>query len=212
MTVSGPAGKPAGWRAADPAASPGIDGPEADGPDNGTPQTARQADVQTRPPDDVQELQQEIEQTRARLGETVEQLVAKTDLKARGRDKAAELAGRVKAKTRQARTEVAGRAAKVRDQRASKAKGIGQKVMSCGTEARQQLSGRLVAVGTPVWQATPEPLLQALAKGASNARQRRTPLAVAVGVLIFGYLAIRGTRKVTGVWPGEEGQRSEVAV
>jgi len=37
------------------------------------------------------EIQQEIEQTRERLGQTVEELVAKTDLKARARDKAADL-------------------------------------------------------------------------------------------------------------------------
>jgi hypothetical protein len=195
MTVSGPAGKPAERRAADPAASPGIGGPEEDGPDDGTSQTAWQADAETGPPDDVQELQREIGQTRERLSETVGQLVAKTDVKARGRDKAAELVGRVKAKTRQARTQVAGRAAKVRDQRASKTQGTGQKVMSYGTAARQQLSGRLVAVGTPVWQATPEPVRQVLAKGASNASQRRAPVAVAAGMLIFGYLAIRGRRR-----------------
>ena len=55
------------------------------------------------PPDDIQELRQEIEQTREQLGETVGQLVAKTDVKARARDKAAELTGRVKDRAPQAR-------------------------------------------------------------------------------------------------------------
>jgi hypothetical protein len=37
------------------------------------------------------EIQQEIEQTRERLGQTVEELAAKADVKARARAKAAEL-------------------------------------------------------------------------------------------------------------------------
>lgn len=49
------------------------------------------------PPDDAQGLQQEIERTREHLGQTVEALVAKVDIKARARAKAAELAGRVSA-------------------------------------------------------------------------------------------------------------------
>lgn len=43
-----------------------------------------------------QELTREIEQTRERLGDTVEQLAAKADVKSLARAKAAELAGRVK--------------------------------------------------------------------------------------------------------------------
>jgi len=38
----------------------------------------------------AEELHQEIEQTRQRLGETVDELAAKTDVKARARAKAAE--------------------------------------------------------------------------------------------------------------------------
>ena len=40
------------------------------------------------------EIQQEIEQTRERLGQTVEELAAKADLKARARVKAAEVKAR----------------------------------------------------------------------------------------------------------------------
>ena len=43
-----------------------------------------------------QALTQEIEQTRERLGDTVEQLAAKADIKRAARVKAAELTGRVK--------------------------------------------------------------------------------------------------------------------
>jgi len=44
----------------------------------------------------AEELHQEIEQTRQRLGETVDELAAKTDVKARARAKAAEVSGRVR--------------------------------------------------------------------------------------------------------------------
>jgi succinyl-CoA synthetase beta subunit len=47
------------------------------------------------PPESLQALTEEIDRTRQELGETVEALVAKVDVKARARDKAAELAGRV---------------------------------------------------------------------------------------------------------------------
>ena len=50
-------------------------------------------------PENEQELRQEIEQTRERLGDTVELLVAKTDIKGRAQAKVAGLAGRVKGKS-----------------------------------------------------------------------------------------------------------------
>jgi Protein of unknown function (DUF3618) len=53
----------------------------------------------------AEELQQEIEQTRQRLGETVDELAAKTDVKARARAKAAE----AKVLTRAKAAEVSGR-------------------------------------------------------------------------------------------------------
>ena len=49
------------------------------------------------PPESLQALTEEIDRTRQELGETVEALVAKVDVKARARAKAAELAGRVSA-------------------------------------------------------------------------------------------------------------------
>ena len=43
----------------------------------------------------AEELQQEIEQTRRQLGQTVDELTAKTDVKARARARATEVPGRV---------------------------------------------------------------------------------------------------------------------
>jgi Protein of unknown function (DUF3618) len=53
----------------------------------------------------TEDIQQEIERTREHLGETVDELAAKTDVKARARVKAAE----VKARARDRAAEVSGR-------------------------------------------------------------------------------------------------------
>ena len=58
----------------------------------------------------AEELQQEIERTRQRLGETVDELAAKTDVKARARAKAAE----AKVLTRTKAIEVSGRVGRSR--------------------------------------------------------------------------------------------------
>jgi ABC-type transporter Mla subunit MlaD len=142
-------------------------------------------------PDDVQQLEQEIERTREQLGETVEQLAAKADVKSRARAKAAEVSERVKSKTSQAQNEAAAGAENVRSQFAAKTAAARQKAMSAGGAGKDQLQGRAAAVVTPVWEAAPEPLRRSVARGASAARQHRVPLAVAAGVVIAGYLAIR---------------------
>jgi hypothetical protein len=195
MTTSGSEAKPPGRHVAGSAASPGIDGAAKDAHDDGAPQDARPADARTGPPGDVQELKHEIEQIREQLGETVEQLVAKTDVRAGARDKAAELTGRVKGKAVEARAQAADYAGKARDQLAGEIGRTGEKAMSLGTAAREQFSGRVADVAAPVWEATPEPVRQAVAKGASSASRRRAPLAVAAGMLILGYLTIRWRKR-----------------
>jgi len=58
-----------------------------------------QAGAGSTVPENEQELRQEIEQTRERLGDTVELLLAKTDIKGRAQARVAGLAGRVKGKS-----------------------------------------------------------------------------------------------------------------
>jgi hypothetical protein len=62
------------------------------------------------PPSDATELERDIELTRERLGETVEALAAKTDVKARARDKVGEVTGQVRAKGDQLRAKGSARA------------------------------------------------------------------------------------------------------
>ena len=63
------------------------------------------AGARPAPPDDLQALNAEIERTRAELGETVEALAARADVKARAQDKANQIAGRAQDKA----NEIAGR-------------------------------------------------------------------------------------------------------
>jgi len=195
MTTRGRARKPAARR---PATTDTTHGAAQ------SPGTAAADDTQGKGPlggglpaalDDVQQLEQEIEQTREQLGETVEQLAAKADVKGRARAKAAEVSERVKNKTSQAQNEVAAGAESARSQLAAKDAAARQKALSASGAGKGQLHRRVAAVGTPLWEATPEPLRRPVARGATTARQHRVPLAAAAGAVIAGYLAIRWWRK-----------------
>jgi hypothetical protein len=142
-------------------------------------------------PGDEQELREEIERTREQLGETVEQLVAKTDLKGRARAKAADLAGRVKGSTARARATAAERGAGMRSQVAGTTVMARQKAAAAGGTAKTQLQAR----AAPVWEAAPEPVRRIAVKGASAAQRRRVPLMAAAATLIAGYLVVRWSRK-----------------
>lgn len=147
------------------------------------------------PPDDPELLMQQIEQTREQLGETVDQLAAKVDVKSRARDKVAQLTGRAKSSTAQAREQAATRAANARGQLAGTTGAARDKALSAGQAAKGQLQSRAATAAASVRQATPEPVRQAVVKGTGAARQRPVPLAVAAAVLIVGLIALRQWRK-----------------
>jgi Protein of unknown function (DUF3618) len=98
---------------------------------------------------ETEQLREEIAQTREQLGETVEQLAAKADVTSRAKDKASELSGRLKGKAAAAR----------------------RQAVSAGRAGSGQLQARAAAVGTPVREATPEPVRRAAAKATGAARQ-----------------------------------------
>jgi hypothetical protein len=180
----------------DPQASAGVvpASPHGQGTDAATAEGTVEADAQPAAeegPVDGAELRQEIERTREQLGETVEQLAAKTDVKGRARAKATELAGRARRTAAQARTQAATQVSTVRGQLAGKSVGARQK----GTAVGGRVKSGLQAKAAPVGEATPEPVRRAVARGASTAQQRRVPLAVAAVTLIAGYLVFRWWRK-----------------
>lgn len=94
--------------------------------------------------DDAQQLREEIERTREHLGETVEQLAARLDVKGRARAEAAELTDRVKRAGTRARQAAPGYAKRALAQGTKKAR-----------EQRVPLSvaaGVILAVFLVIWQ------------------------------------------------------------
>jgi Protein of unknown function (DUF3618) len=176
MTASHGAGTPA-KQPADAAEASGSElSPQAT-VNAGTQETAPLTGRVAAPPNDLHKLEAEIERTRQQLGETVRELVARTDVKSLARAKAAELTGRVKDTTSQARRTAAAGAAARKDQLRNRA--------------------------APVWQATPEQVRQAVTNGANGAKGRWIPLTVAAGALIVGCLAFRQWRRSLGAGTGK---------
>ncbi len=172
MTARKPARHAAEQQAAGPDASPAADAVPVPAAAGGAAESAAQAEAGAAAPDDAQQLEAEIEQTREQLGETVEQLAAKADLRSRARAKVAGLTGQLKNKTAAAR----------------------QKAISTGSAGKDQLQARAAAIASPVRQATPDPVRQTVARGTAAARQRAMPLAAAAAVIV-GFLLIRRWRK-----------------
>lgn len=162
--------------------------------------------------DEVAQLQQEIEQTREQLGETVGQLAAKADVKNMAASKASEVTERMKSKADQMRHQAVSTAGNVRGQLADKAGQARQQAATTADSVRGQLADKtttvrqkaqtagqsgkeqIVAAGAPVWDAAPEPVRQAVAKGASGAKERKVPIAIAVGAVIVLVLVLRRWR------------------
>src|SRR5579862_4412500 len=88
--------------------------------------------------DDVAQLQQDIVRTREQLGETVGELAAKADVKARAAGKASEVSERMKSKADQARQQAASTAESVRGQLAETTATVRQKAQSAGQSGKEQ--------------------------------------------------------------------------
>jgi Protein of unknown function (DUF3618) len=172
MTAHGPedetgaqaAGRPASTSEPAPAAAPGQPGDAI--------------------PSDPQALAEDIERTREQLGDTVETLAAKLDVKAQARGKTAEMRNRVAAVSGQAAERVTATTGSVKQQMASK-------------------TGRLTKAatvgGAKIQQLTPEPARQVTARAARTARERPVPYAAAAAgaaaLLLTGWLVWRRGRR-----------------
>lgn len=191
MTTAEPPGHTGQQDAAEAVTPPAARPPAGAGMADDTQATAPQAFLAAPPPDDADALRQEIERTREQLGETVEQLAGKADVKSRARAKAAELTGRVKSTVAQSRARAAERAGGIRGQLAGTSGAVRQKAATAGGTGKSQLQARVA----PLWNAAPEQVRRAVATGASTARQRRLPLGGALAALIVCYLAVQRWRK-----------------
>jgi prophage DNA circulation protein len=132
-------------------------------------------------PDDPEQLRQEIERTREQLGETVEALVAKTDVKARAKERAGQLSQVLKDKTAQAKEQTTAAVAQAKEQTTAR---VGQ--------ARGQLAGKTSDAKT---------VTQPVQRAAQHVRQRAaTPAgglvaAAVAGAAVLGFIVIRRRRR-----------------
>jgi hypothetical protein len=104
----------------------------------------------------VPEIQQEIEQTRERLGETVEELAAKVDVRASARQKVAEVKAKTQVKAADAKAKTQVKAADVKAKTQVKAAELTQRVQQSQVVQRRWplavAAGVLVAGSVAVWR------------------------------------------------------------
>ena len=160
------------------------------------------------PPDNPEALVEEINRTREELGNTVEALAAKADVKARAQQRATEVSGQLKSRVRdvtqglsgkadQLKGEVSGRAAGARQavtengktalgagepvtkSIASRASQAGATAQGVATKAGATAQGVATKAGATVWAATPEPVQQRARRAAATVNQHRVPFAAA---------------------------------
>ncbi|UXY20728.1 DUF3618 domain-containing protein [Streptomyces cynarae] len=142
----------------------------------------------------TEELRVQLEHSREELGQTVEALVARTDVKARAQEKAAEVKEQAAVKAAEVKEQAAAKAAEVKEQAAAKAIELKAKAAGVAHQVQDKLPGTVRdnaarAVGEAraqaaqagrVWEErAPEPLRQKAALGARAARDKRTVLLVA---------------------------------
>ena len=85
------------------------------------------------PPDNPDALVEEINRTREELGNTVEALAAKVNVKARAQQKATEVSGQLKSKVRDVTQGLSGKAGQLKDEVTDRAAGARQAVAGNGT-------------------------------------------------------------------------------
>jgi len=118
-------------------------------------------------PASAAELQQEIEQTREHLGQTVDELAAKADVKSRAQAKTADVKSRARAKTADVKSRARAKTAEVKSRARVKTAEVKRKAADASGQVRR-----------------------------SQVVQRRWPLAaVAAGVILIGSIAVWRRRK-----------------
>ena len=148
-------------------------------------------DVTAPPPEDAQQLTEEIERTREQLGETVQVLAAKADVKATAQEKASQLSGRLKDRAEQVKQQ----ASQAQRQLADQTAGSRQQLASASATAKDQVQQQAATAAATISKVTPEPVRRAAAQAGATARQRRMPVAVALGAAALAVLAIGRWRR-----------------
>lgn len=121
-------------------------------------------------PDSPEALAEDIQRTREELGETVQALVAKTDVKTRAQQSAAEVSGHLK----------------------ERARGFKDQLSSRTGELNGEAMGKAAQAREAAWNSAPEPVRRNAQRAAQVIRQRPVPvLAIAGAALIAGWLVFR---------------------
>ena len=135
--------------------------------------------------DDPDALVEDIDRTRAELGDTVEALVAKVDVKAQAQQRAAEVSTQAKGKLQAVKQNLAGRATRLTGQ----AEQTRQAAASNGKT--------VLGAGSAAWGSAPEPVQRGAQRVGHTVGRHRVPFAVAAGVVLVavaGWLAVRRRR------------------
>ena len=146
------------------------------------PQSQQEVQSQQETPSE-QDIQAEIEQTRERLGETVEELVAKADVKARAQDKAAELKAKAQGKAAEVKATAQQKAAEVKTTAQHRAAEVKAKAQDRAGELPGQVQEARAKAAEVAGRANQNQLVQ-----------KRWPL-VAAGVIAVAGLVIVWRRR-----------------
>jgi hypothetical protein len=168
------------------------------------------------PPDNPAALVEEINRTREELGNTVEALAAKVDVKARAQQKATEVSEQVRSMVRDVTQGLSGKAGQLKGEVGDRAAGArqavaenGKTVLGAGQPVSKSLASRATQAGASaqsaatragatVWAATPEPVQQRARRAAATVGEHPVPFAAAAaaGALVLGgWLVARGLRR-----------------
>jgi hypothetical protein len=156
------------------------------------------------PPDNPEALVAEINRTRGQLGDTVEALAAKADVKARAQQRATEVSGQLKGRVGEVKAGLASRVDQLKGELAGKAgetrqavTGHGKTVVGASQPTAQRLGQRAAQAGTSAWESAPEPVQNGARRVARTVDQHRIPsIAIAAGAtLVAGWLAFRWLRR-----------------
>lgn len=156
-----------------------------------------------QPPDDPQALVEDIERTREELGNTVEALTAKLDVKARATERAAEMSGQVRERLTGVKDEVAGRLGQVTSELTGKAaltrrsvSENGKTVLGAGQPAARQLTARAATARASAWNAAPEPVQRSAQRVVRLVDEHRVEAVLIAGaILVAGGLTIYWMRQ-----------------
>lgn len=166
----------------------------ASGEGSGQGAGARSQDV----PADPDALMEDINRTRAELGDTVEALVAKVDVKAQAKQRAAEVSSQAKQRAADVSSQAKEKLQTMKQELAGRASQLTGKT---GQTRQAAAANRktVLGAGTAALDKAPEPVQRGAQQIARTVGRHRVPFAAAAAgvvlVAVAGWLAVRRSRR-----------------